>query len=536
MSDASKVSPLSFREAISRRTQKRIMGRTVDEWIATFFGSSATISILILFLIMALLVKEGIGFVPGNAFNLTIYRKAGLEYVDYLREQIDRHDSTGQVLQSIRTRETTVLLNQGRTLDQINADLAPFDAYSARYADAIAAHQAMLSDFTDAATSTKDLAHIAEEKRDKKEQFEKGGLKEEAAAIKIPVIDFRATTDPLRAAFPHYKELNASLVASLGDLLKEEPALPLPEDRAVFAKFKARVFADLSALPETERKMEQWNPDAPISWWRSVGEFVGGTRWVTASFWQDWYGALPLVIGSISVSLVALVIAVPLSLGAAVYINQIATAKEQSFIKPCIEFIAAIPSVVLGFFGIAILGTALREFSTLPWLSWVPGFPMAERLNIFTAGCLLALMAVPTIFTLAEDALNNVPKSFVEASVALGATRLQTITRIMVPAALSGIISAVLLGFGRVVGETMVVLLCVGGRTEIPDFIHHGLGAFFEPGHTMTGIIAQEMGEVVQGSLHYQALFMVGILLFLLSLVINGMAQLIARRFKIVSN
>jgi phosphate transport system permease protein len=484
---------------------------------------------------MALLLKEGTGFVPGNAFNLTIYRKAGLEYVDLLRDQIDRHDATGRTLQTIRTRETTVLLNQGRTLDEINAQLAPFDAYSGRYADAIAAHQALLSDFSDAVTATKDAAHVADEKRQKKAQFERAGMKAEAAGIVVPEIDFRKT-DPLRAAFPHYKELNAALVSSLGDLLKEEPALPIAEDRATFAKFKQQVFADLSTIPATERKMEQWNPDVPVSWWRSLGEFVFGTRWVTASFWQDWYGVLPLVIGSVAVSIVALVIAVPLSLGAAVYINQMATSKEQAFIKPCIEFISAIPSVVLGFFGIAILGETLRSLSTLPWLSWVPGFPMAERLNIFTAGCLLALMAVPTIFSLAEDALNNVPKSFVEASVALGATRLQTITRIMVPAALSGIISAVLLGFGRVVGETMVVLLCVGGRTEIPDFLHHGRGAFFEPGHTMTAIIAQEMGEVVQGSLHYRALFMDGILLFLLSLLINWLAQLVAKRFKVISS
>ncbi len=503
MSDAAaKGHALSFREAISRRTQVRILGRTADEWIRIFFGGSATVSIFILFLIMLLLVKEGIGFVPGNTFNLTIYRKAGLEYVDFLRDQIDRHNATARDLQAIRTRETTVLLARGSTLEEINAKLAPFDAYAGSYADAIGAHQALLSDFSDAVTDTKDAAHVAQEKREKKEQFERAGMKTEAAEIQVQEIDFRKTTDPLRAQFPHYKDLNATLTATLGGLLKEEPPLLLPEDKAAFAKFKARAYEDLSAIPATERKMEQWNPDRPVSWWTSLSEFLFGTRWITASFWHDWYGVLPLAIGSIAVSVVALVIAVPLSLGAAVYINQIATSREQALIKPCIEFVAAIPSVVLGFFGIAILGQTLRTLSTLTWLSWVPGFPMAERLNIFTAGCLLALMAVPTIFSLAEDALNNVPKAFVEASVALGATRLQTIIRIMVPAALSGIISAVLLGFGRVVGETMVVLLCVGGRTEIPDFLHHGLGAFFEPGHTMTGIIAQEMGEVVQGSLH----------------------------------
>jgi phosphate transport system permease protein len=141
-------------------------------------------------------------------------------------------------------------------------------------------------------------------------------------------------------------------------------------------------------------------------------------------------------------------------------------------------------------------------------------------------------MAIPTIFSLAEDAINNVPRSFKEASLALGATRLQTILHIIVPAALSGIMAAVLLGFGRVVGETMVVLLCAGNRIQTPDF-SQGLGAIFQPVHTMTGIIAQEMGEVVRDSIHYRALFMIGVVLFLISLLVNWLAQKIVRRYRI---
>jgi phosphate transport system permease protein len=210
----------------------------------------------------------------------------------------------------------------------------------------------------------------------------------------------------------------------------------------------------------------------------------------------------------------------------------VATLREQQLIKPAIEFISAIPSVVLGFFGIAVLGELLRQLSGVTWLDWVPGFPFSERLNILTAGCLLALISVPTIFTLSEDALNNVPRSFKEASFALGANRLQTILRIIVPASLSGIISAVLLGLGRVIGETMVVLLCAGNRIAIPDFTA-GLGVVTQPVHTMTGIIAQEMGEVVQGSIHYRALFMVGLVLFFIALAINFLAQKIVRRYRI---
>jgi len=190
--------------------------------------------------------------------------------------------------------------------------------------------------------------------------------------------------------------------------------------------------------------------------------------------------------------------------------------------------------VVLGFFGIAMLGETLRRISQMPSLSWVPGFPIAERLNATTAACLLALMAIPTIFSLAEDALNNVPRSFKEASLALGATRLQTIIQIIVPASLSGIMAAILLGFGRVIGETMVVLLCAGNRIEIPD-LHLGFGVIFQPVHTMTGIIAQEMGEVPRFSPHYRALFMLGALLFLISMLINWLAQKIVRRYRIAA-
>src|SRR4029077_13004059 len=159
-----------------------------------------------------------------------------------------------------------------------------------------------------------------------------------------------------------------------------------------------------------------------------------------------------------------------------------------------------------------------------------PFFPISERLNVFTAGCLLALMAVPTIFTLAEDALRNVPRGFKEASYALGANRLQTIVRVLVPAALSGIVSAVLLGLGRGIGENMGVVLFAGNRIAIPDFTQ-GLGVF-QPVHTMTGIIAQEMGEVVRGSIHYRALFMVGLVLFAITLAINYGAQKLVMRYR----
>jgi phosphate transport system permease protein len=288
----------------------------------------------------------------------------------------------------------------------------------------------------------------------------------------------------------------------------------------------------LATFPATASAMKNWDYARPIPAWKSFTSFITGSQWLTASFWQDLYGVVPLFTGSLLVSMIALALAVPLGVGAAIYVNQLASPAEQRAIKPAIEFISAIPSVVLGFFGIAVLGEFLRYASGWNWLSWVPGFPFAERLNALTAGCLLGLIAVPTIFTLAEDALNNVPRAFKEASYALGATRLQTIVRIIVPASLSGIVSAVLLGLGRVIGETMVVLLCAGNRISIPDF-SAGLGVVTQPVHTMTGIIAQEMGEVVPGSIHYRALFVVGLLLFFIALFLNFFAQKIVRRYKI---
>jgi phosphate transport system permease protein len=320
----------------------------------------------------------------------------------------------------------------------------------------------------------------------------------------------------------------------MNQLVAAAPKFSDPDLAAKMGKFKGFVDTYAGELSVAEKKIAAWNQDKPVGWMESFNAFAFGREWITASFWQDWYGVIPLLSGSLLISFLALIIAIPLGVAAAIYVNQLARPVEQTLIKPYIEFISAIPSVVLGFFGIAMLGETLRRLSQLPSLSWVPGFPIAERLNASTAACLLALMAIPTIFSLAEDALNNVPRSFREASLALGATRLQTILQITVPAALSGIMAAILLGFGRVIGETMVVLLCAGNRIAIPD-MSRGLGVIFQPVHTMTGIIAQEVGEVVYYSLHYRALFMVGALLFLISLLVNWLAQKIVRRYRIAA-
>ena len=213
----------------------------------------------------------------------------------------------------------------------------------------------------------------------------------------------------------------------------------------------------------------------------------------------------------------------PFAVGGAIYVNRLSSPFEQRWIKPVVEFIGAIPSIVMAFLGVVVVGALIQEHSQSPLLSWIPSFPVEQDKTILTAGILLALMSIPTVFTLAEDALNNVPKAYKEAALALGSTDLQTVIKVIIPSCASGIIAAVLLGFGRIIGETMVVLLVMGGRIAIPDSIS-------DPAHSMTGIMAQEIGEVEQGSLHWSALFMVGLLLFVIALSLNYIAQTTLKR------
>lgn len=277
-------------------------------------------------------------------------------------------------------------------------------------------------------------------------------------------------------------------------------------------------------LKQKQTSLETWKHNDKVTILTSTKAFFFGTEWQTNSSWQNVYGILPLLSGSLLIAGVSLLFAVPVAIGAAIYVNQFSYRKEAAILKPAIEFVQAIPSVVLGLFGVLVLAGLLKDASTHPLLSWIPGFPIQERLNVLLAALLLAFMAAPTIFTLAEDALNNVPKAYSEASLAMGATRLQTAIRVVLPAAMSGIVAAILLGFGRVIGETMVVLLVAGNKAAIPDF-SQGLAVATQPVHTMTSIIAQECGEVETGSLHYMALFMVGLILFSISLSVNSFCQ-----------
>lgn len=522
--------PANFRIGKART---RFFGLTFDEVIKTFFMGNATVAVIVLGLITVFLFREGFEFFGQNRNNLVVYRQAGLEFVDYMRQQERDHTALTRYLSDLRLRTLQELTGPaGLSVAEANARLEAFDDFSNRFADAADPLRGHVSDLTEVVTEIKTKYQVVEDMKEKRRQLLAANKADEAAAVVIEVIDPQRELEPILGTRAAHTEIARAFAAELQAVLGQLPALPTPELQRRMVRFRELTKIYLAGFPQVERQLAQWDYARPVPAWHAFTSFMFGRQWLTASFWQDWYGVVPLFVGSLMVSVIALLIAVPLGIGAAIYVNQIASPAEQRFIKPTIEFISAIPSVVLGFFGIAVLGQALRALSQVEALAWVPGFPFAERLNALTAGCLLALIAVPTIFTLAEDAINNVPRSLREASLALGASRLQTVLRIIVPASLSGMISAVLLGLGRVIGETMVVLLCAGNRIAIPDFTA-GLAVVVQPVHTMTGIIAQEMGEVVRGSIHYRALFVVGIMLFFIALLLNFLAQKIVRRYRI---
>ncbi len=240
-------------------------------------------------------------------------------------------------------------------------------------------------------------------------------------------------------------------------------------------------------------------------------------------FGKDWYptyeppefGILPLISASLLVTAGAMFVCVPLGVGSALYLNELAGYKQRAVLKPLIEILASIPSIVFGFFGMVIVAPIIQKLFGLP-----------VGLTAFTGSLILGIMAVPTVCSLAEDALSYVPKSYKEASLALGANRWQTLTKVIIPAAGSGISTAIILGMGRAIGETMTVLMVTGGAAVIPR-------SFFEPVRPMTSTIAAEMGEAVVGSLHYHALFGIGLILFLITLIFNIAAEIIGRRFRL---
>ena len=243
----------------------------------------------------------------------------------------------------------------------------------------------------------------------------------------------------------------------------------------------------------------------------SLSEFLFSTAWYPTSASNVRYGTLALTVGTFCVTALAIVLAIPFGLGAAVFISEFCRPRTRETLKIVIELLAAIPSVVWGFIGLTVMSRVITS---------VTGTPVG--VNLLNGGVILALMSVPFIFSIGEDALKAVPDSFREAALALGATRWQTVYRVLVPAARNGLLAAVLLGVGRAVGETMAVLMATGHAVQIP----HGI---LDSIRTLTANIAAELGEAPAGSNHYRVLFLAGTLLFCITFAVNLAADLAVR-------
>ena len=538
-----------------------------DSVIRVFFASNALTSIIILGLITIFLFKEGIEFFGQYRHELERYRRSGMEYATVVSSQHNDQTILYRYLESILSKEVAhletlpkndpnrekgeqgrqELLALTRSFQDTKELLLSYEKDVVKWAaetklflitksDLIevksqAIEQKLpVEDFPESIVELKERNFFTHRELARwRNYFIRHEREDLAKRINPKVGDEMGTTEKgkindltdriRKSTTDEYTKVLLTQEQQFSDIFSDfQPTFLLPESGKSLDQARSALNEYLLKVPLYKDRLTLWNPEEPYPLHRAFTGFLLGKEWVTNSARQDWFGVLPLLSGSLLVSLIALTLAIPFGVGSAIYVNQIATKREQSIIKPFIEFISAIPSVLIGFFGIAVLGGMVS-------------FIADERLNSLTAGFLLALMTVPTIFTLAEDALNNVPRALRDASLSLGATQWQTCAKVIFPSAITGIISAILLGFGRVIGETMVVLLCAGNRIAIPDF-NSGFGVFAQPVHTMTGIIAQEMGEVEFGSIHYRALFMVGITLFLISLLVNFLSQTIAKRYK----
>jgi len=245
----------------------------------------------------------------------------------------------------------------------------------------------------------------------------------------------------------------------------------------------------------------------------SVTDFIFGKYWYP-TYEPPEFGILPLIIASILVTAISASLAIPLGVMTAIYLAEIASKRLAEIVKPIVELMAAMPSVVIGFFGMVLVAPFLQDVFDIP-----------TGLNLFNASLMLAFMSIPTICSISEDAIHSVSLSLKEASLALGATHWETIRRVIIPASISGISTAVILGMSRAIGETMVVLMVAGGAAMIPSSI-------FDPIRPMPASIAAEMAEAPLGSDHYYALFATGIVLFLFTLAFNIVADQIAHRYR----
>ena len=263
-------------------------------------------------------------------------------------------------------------------------------------------------------------------------------------------------------------------------------------------------------IPEVNNQTENLKDEQEKLKLKSIWENIFSTVWDPISK-NPRYGIIPLVVGSLKVTLIAVLIAAPISILSALFTSTFAPKWAREILKPAIEILAGFPSVVVGFFALVVLATFLQDV-----------FGYQYRLNAFVGGLALSLAVIPIIYTVTEDSLSAIPKSYIEASYALGAEKWQTAVYVVLPAATPGIFAAVLLGIGRAFGETMIVLMATGNAPII-------LASLFEPVRTMSATIGAEMAEVIFGELHYNVLFLLGSILFVFSFTLNAIAEFYVR-------
>lgn len=319
-------------------------------------------------------------------------------------------------------------------------------------------------------------------------EVSKSGLDEAVLVFRFSDLTNYYTEEELGDEFQFVPEKISDLVASQPGIIAFFPRQYLSED------FKGRVLADDKI---------------------SLSDFFLGTKWYPTSTPAPIFGLIPLLLGTLMVSVGAILLSLPFGMAVAIYLSEIANKRIRNVLKPVIELLAGIPSVVFGFFGLVVI---------VPLIQKILNLPVGE--TAFAGSVVLAIMALPTIISVAEDAMRTTPSAMKEASLALGATKWQTIYKVIIPYSISGILSAVVLGVGRAIGETMAVLMVTGNAAIIPT-------SFFEPVRTIPATIAAELGEAPAGGAHYESLFLLGAVLFLITLLLSFIVEYISSKRKV---
>lgn len=329
----------------------------------------------------------------------------------------------------------------------------------------------------------------------------------------LPVVLGKTNSAQARTALPP-EEMDRMSKAELMAYLELTPQQFAALDRDTLRELmKVKVEAAAEVTPDKDAALDTTS-------WRMMLQPYQWTGYDKPEYiWQPVsrvhkYNLVPLFVGSLKATLVALLVGVPLALSAAIYVSQLAHPKTKEWLKPAIELLAGIPSVVLGFFALIVMASVLQSI-----------FGYASRLNAFVAGIALGLAVIPVVFSIAEDALTSVPRTYVQAALALGSSKWQAAWRIVLPAAIPGVFAATVLGFGRAIGETMIVLMASGNASIVSWSV-------FDSTRTMTATIAAELAETVFGGNHYRILFLIGGLLFLVTFLSNLVADVVIHRLK----